>query len=57
MVVEVERSQAGDDGVGQQCTGGFSYLTGKCMGALHYAKLTGHRSVGIADENGTTFSD
>ena len=29
---------------------------GECMGALRYAKLTGHRSVGIPDENGT-FSD
>ena len=32
-------------------------LTGECMGALHYAKLTGQRSVGIPDENGTTFSN
>ena len=32
----------------------FRTLTGKCMGALQYAKLTGHRSVGIPDENGTT---
>ena len=27
------------------------------MGAFHYAKLTGQRSVGIPEENGTTFSD
>ena len=27
------------------------------MGAYHYAKLTGQRSVGIPVENGTTFSD
>ena len=26
-------------------------------GAFHYAKLTGQRSVGIPEENGTTFSD
>ena len=27
------------------------------LGAFHYAKLTGQRSVGIPEENGTTFSD
>ena len=27
------------------------------MGAFHYAKVTGQRSVGIPDENGTTYSD
>ena len=27
------------------------------VGASHYAKLTGQRSVGIPEENGTTFSD
>ena len=27
------------------------------MGAFHYAKLTGRRSVGIPEENGTRFSD
>ena len=26
-------------------------------GAFHYAKLTGQRSVGMPEENGTTFSD
>ena len=25
------------------------------QGAFHYAKLTGQRSVGISEENGTTF--
>ena len=29
----------------------------KILGAFHYAKLTGQRSVGIPEENGTTFSD
>ena len=29
----------------------------KTMGAFHYARLTGQRSVGIPEENGTTFSD
>ena len=27
------------------------------LGTFHYAKLTGQRSVGILEENGTTFSD
>ena len=27
------------------------------VGAFHYAKLTGQRSVGTPEENGTTFSD
>ena len=27
------------------------------MGAFHYAKLTGQRSMGIPEENGTTFSN
>ena len=27
------------------------------VGAFHYAKLTGRRSVGTPEENGTTFSD
>ena len=27
------------------------------VGAFHYAKLTGQRSVGIPKENGTTFFD
>ena len=26
-----------------------------CLGAFHYAKPTGQRSVGIPEENGTTF--
>ena len=29
-------------------------MQSKCMAALQYAKLTGHRSVGMPDENGTT---
>ena len=29
----------------------------KTGGALHYAKVTSQRSVGIPEENGTTFSD
>ena len=31
--------------------------TAYTRGAFHYAKLTGQRSVGILEENGTTFSD
>ena len=27
------------------------------LGAFHYDKLTGQRSAGILEENGTTFSD
>ena len=38
-----------------------NYLSGfnqsETGGAFHYAKLTGQRSVGIPEENGTTFSD
>ena len=29
----------------------------EALGAFHYAKLTGQKSVGIPKENGTTFSD
>jgi len=28
----------------------------RCRGAFHYAKPTGQRSVGIPEENGTTFT-
>ena len=29
----------------------------KSVSAFHYARLTGQRSVGIPEENGTAFSD
>ena len=32
----------------------FTYDPVKTTGAFHYAKLTGQRSVGIPEENGTT---
>ena len=31
--------------------------TMETQGVFHYAKLTGQRSVGIPEENGTTYSD
>ena len=34
-----------------------NYAGQRSVGAFHYAKVTGQRSVGIPEENGKTFSD
>ena len=34
----------------------YQSYCGEIKGAFHYAKLTGHRSVEIPEEKGTTFS-